>query len=142
MGNCPSDREKIDGLCYNKCDKGEEHVPGMPYLCRASGVSISQGRGVGGIPGCGPEKTDHPHQDGALCYRDPPKGYNASLAGTEWQQCPKGTTDFGVGCTRDSYTIGVGKFAYFWMIIIVVTILVIIGAIAYVRVRVGMITGV
>ena len=33
-GTCPADREKIDGLCYKRCDPGWTHVEGMPYLCR------------------------------------------------------------------------------------------------------------
>jgi len=142
MGNCPSDREKIDGLCYNKCNEGEEHIPGMPYLCRVKGHGLSEGRGAGGIPNCGSNtNSDHPHQDAALCYRNAPRGYNNSIAGVEWQQCPKGTTDFGVGCTRESYMIGVGKLAWFWTIVTVVIILAVIGAVAYLRVRMGMITG-
>jgi hypothetical protein len=37
---CSDGKDKIDGLCYNKCDdgtpehRGDVHVPGMPYLCR------------------------------------------------------------------------------------------------------------
>ena len=31
------DKENIDGLCYNRCDPGWEHIPGMPYLCRKIG---------------------------------------------------------------------------------------------------------
>jgi hypothetical protein len=46
-GTCPSDREKIDGLCYRRCPPDKAHVPGAPYLCRQVGVPVSQGRGVG-----------------------------------------------------------------------------------------------
>jgi hypothetical protein len=37
--------------------------------------------------------------------------------------------------------IGVGKLAWFWTIVTVVIILAVIGAVAYLRVRMGMITG-
>lgn len=35
---CPSDRDNVDGLCYNKCPADKPHrIPGMPYLCYAGG---------------------------------------------------------------------------------------------------------
>lgn len=105
MGNCPSDREKVDGLCYKKCPDGWEHVPAMPYNCRLKGAPDPYGRGVGKIPGCDPKKKV---QDGALCYDPPKKGWHL-LAGTYSQDCPPGSQDFGVGCTREMYNRGVGK---------------------------------
>ena len=106
MGNCPSDRDKIDGLCYKKCPSDEwEHVPGMPYNCRLRGAPSPYGRGVGAIPGCDPKNKV---QDGALCYDPPKKGWHL-LAGTYSQDCPSGSKDFGVGCTREMYNRGVGK---------------------------------
>ena len=103
MGNCPSDREKIDGLCYKKCPEGWEHVPGMPYNCRLGGAPGPYGRGVGTIPGCDPQHV----QSGALCYDPPEKGWYL-LGGTYWQNCPEGATDIGVACQRDGYSRGVG----------------------------------
>lgn len=103
MGNCPSDREKVDGLCYKKCPDGWEHVPGMPYNCRLIGSPGPYGRGVGTIPGCDPQHV----QSGALCYDPPQKGWHL-LAATYWQDCPGGATDIGVACQRDGYNRGVG----------------------------------
>ena len=99
MGNCPSDRDKVDGLCYKKCPEGWEHVPAMPYNCRLSGAPGPYGRGVGTIPGCDPQHV----QSGALCYDPPAKGWYL-LGATYWQSCPEGARDIGVACERDHYT--------------------------------------
>ena len=33
-GNCPEDHpDRIDAMCYKKCDAGYRHVAGMPYMC-------------------------------------------------------------------------------------------------------------
>ena len=44
-------KDKIDGLCYRKCENKARptHLPGMPYLCYAGG-DLSYGRGAGTIP--------------------------------------------------------------------------------------------
>jgi len=43
-----------------------------------------------------------------LCYGDIPKGYSRKVIGTLDQDCPPGSTDFGVGCTRQAYNRGAG----------------------------------
>ena len=49
-GVCSGDHpDKIDGLCYRKCPPGTEHVPGMPYVCRAPG-EISYTRALTDCP--------------------------------------------------------------------------------------------
>jgi len=108
MGNLSckdsSHPDQIDSLCYAKCPEGWEHVPGMPYNCRLIGAPSPYGRGVGSPMQC-PEGKD---QDGLLCYDPPQKGWRR-IAATYWQDCPAGTTDFGVGCSKEGYNRGVGK---------------------------------
>jgi hypothetical protein len=41
-----------------------------------------------------------------LCYREPPPGFVKTTLGMMSDVCPTGTTDFGVGCSRNSYTRG------------------------------------
>ena len=104
-GVCPSDREKIDGLCYKRCPAGMSHVPGMPYLCRANGVPVSEGRGAGTPMKCAAGETNI----AGLCYNNCPSGSVMQSLGLCSQTCPQNTTDFGVGCTRESYSRGVGR---------------------------------
>ena len=101
-GKCPSDREKIDGLCYKRCPDGWEHVPGAPYDCRkigAPGMSIP--RGVGKPMTCPANKTE---DSAGLCYDAAPPGFRKSTLGLMETPCPSGTDDAGLLCTRHSYT--------------------------------------
>ena len=104
-GTCPSDREKIDGLCYKRCPAGMSHVPGMPYLCRANGVPVSEGRGAGTPMKCASGEKEI----AGLCYNNCPSGSVMQSLGLCSQTCPSGTNDFGVGCTRESYNRGAGR---------------------------------
>jgi hypothetical protein len=104
-GTCPSDREKIDGLCYKRCPAGMSHVPGMPYLCRTTGVPVSEGRGAGFPMKCARGETEI----SGLCYNTCPSGSVMQSLGLCSQSCPAGSTDFGVGCTRESYSRGAGR---------------------------------
>ena len=99
--SCGANEDMIDGLCYNKCPVGKEHVPGAPYDCRTRG-ELSKGRGVGVPMIC----TGGDEQDGALCYKPKP-GFKL-LAGTFSQRCPAGSTDIGVACEREHYNRGAG----------------------------------
>jgi hypothetical protein len=97
-GICPPDRERIDGLCYQRCPDGYEHVPGAPYNCRKIGEPESYNRGSGSLPGCG----DKDNISG-LCYGKVPSGYTRKSLGLLDQDCPLGSAgDFGVGCVRES----------------------------------------
>lgn len=104
-GTCPSDRERIDGLCYKRCPAGMSHVPGMPYLCRANGVPVSEGRGAGTPMKCASGEKEI----AGLCYNNCPSGSVMQSLGLCSQTCPSGSNDFGVGCTRESYNRGAGR---------------------------------
>jgi hypothetical protein len=56
-------REEIDGLCYNKCNAGEVHVPGMPYLCRKSGGPLVQEKMKMGVCDANKDRV------GAQCFK-------------------------------------------------------------------------
>ena len=43
-----------------------------------------------------------------LCYGKIPPGYSRKTLGLLDQDCPGGSQDFGVGCTRQSYSRGAG----------------------------------
>ena len=104
MGTCHG-KEDVSGLCYENCPSGYARQPGMPYLCTRSFTKnsfvIPPQAGI-----CDSTKENL----GGLCYRrELPSGYKRIIVGTLDQNCPAGTTDFGVGCTRESYSRGVGK---------------------------------
>ena len=98
--SCGSDREKIDGLCYRRCPNGMSHIAGMPYLCSASFTKSSHI--------VAPHSAQCPkgrsENIAGLCYESPIRnGYSRQSLGLLSQDCPSGTTDFGVGCIRESY---------------------------------------
>ena len=109
--------DKIDGLNYNKCPEGMSHQPGMPYLCTASFTKQSrvmaprsmkcERKAKAGIAAGAVEWEEETNIAG-LCYGDIPKGYSRKVVGTLDQDCPPGSTDFGVGCTRQAYNRGAG----------------------------------
>ena len=109
--------DKIDGLNYNKCPEGMSHQPGMPYLCTASFTKQSrvmaprsmkcERKAKAGIA-AGAVEWDEETNIAGLCYGDIPKGYSRKVIGTLDQDCPPGSTDFGVGCTRQAYNRGAG----------------------------------
>jgi hypothetical protein len=109
--------DKIDGLNYNKCPEGMSHQPGMPYLCTASFTKQSrvmaprsmkcERKAKAGIAAGAVEWEEETNIAG-LCYGDIPKGYSRKVIGTLDQDCPPGSTDFGVGCIRQAYNRGVG----------------------------------
>jgi len=98
-------QELIGALVYDKCPAGMEHPPGLPNQCRTIG-EISYGRGVGSPMKCGAGQTE---DSLGLCYNAPPEGFEKTTLGLMADKCPEGTTDFGVGCTRQSYNRGAGK---------------------------------
>jgi hypothetical protein len=104
---CYDGREYIDGLCYANCPPGKERVPGMPYLCRAVG-EVSYTRSAGTVPKCSAGKTE---DSAGLCYDAAPAGFEKQSLGLVSQVCPPGSTDFGVGCLRESYARE-GKFPF------------------------------
>ena len=76
---CPDNTDKIDSLCYAKCNAGEEHVPGMPYLCRKSGGLLVQEKIKMGV--CPPDKD----RIGAQCFK------KCSDYGPGWVRTVQGT---------------------------------------------------
>jgi hypothetical protein len=70
----------------------------MPYMCTASYTKDSK------VLPPRPSKCPADKVEIAgLCYKkDIPTGYIRKLLGTLDQVCPAGSTDFGVGCTRES----------------------------------------
>ena len=109
--------ERIDGLNYNKCPEGFSRIPGMPYLCTKS--FTKQSRVLAPRPmKCPMKPVSGALPDGAqreretdiagLCYSEVPKGYSRKVLGTLDQDCPPGSQDFGVGCTRQAYNRGAG----------------------------------
>lgn len=136
-GKCPSDREKIDGLCYKKCPPGQVHVAGMPYHCKKEGVGGVYGGGVGTIPGCPPGQK----QSGALCYDDPGPGWRV-VAGVAWQDCPPGSKDIGAFCIPGAGDAG-SKPWYLSTYILIAACIIIAVSILYWRARkvYAMVTG-
>ena len=112
-----ADEDRVDGLDYKRCPDGYSRQPGMPYLCSASFTKQSrvlpprplkcnrrrkEGVAVGQV-----EWEEDTNIDG-LCYDKVPPGYSRKTLGLLDQDCPAGSTDFGVGCTRQSYSRGAG----------------------------------
>jgi hypothetical protein len=111
--------EKIAGLNYNKCEEGWYRVPGAPTLCSKSfdkqparilaprGAKCPKKAPPAGVnPTPGAEERDT--EIAGLCYSAIPSGYSRKLLGTLDQDCPAGSSDFGVGCTREAYNRGAG----------------------------------
>jgi hypothetical protein len=125
-GKCSGGREKVDGLCYNKCPDGMEHVPGMPFNCRVKGVTLPYGRGVGGIPGCPKGQV----KSGLLCYDDPGPGWTV-VAGIASKDCPAGSKDGGLFCIP-----GQGDLPWYLTIYMLMgAVAAVAGALIYFRVR-------
>jgi len=71
------DKERIDSLCYTRCDPGWEHMPGMPYMCRKAGgqsyrtataTPTSQGK-LGSLPNSSiPKCPQGTEEVNGLCY--------------------------------------------------------------------------
>ena len=102
-----TDGDKVDGLCYPRCPAGMSRVAGAPTVCRSNGVA-SYGRGVGDTLKCAAGKSE---DSAGLCYNAAPSGFSKQSLGLVSQNCPPGTQDFGVGCTRESYSRE-GTFPY------------------------------
>jgi hypothetical protein len=104
---CP-DGEKIDGLCYGRCDPDKSRVAGMPYLCSASFDKRSQ------VMPPNPSVCPSNKKDIAgLCYigdADMPQGFVRKTIGLIEQSCPdpssadvtQGSVDMGIFCLRQS----------------------------------------
>ena len=112
-----ADEDRIDGLDYKKCPEGMSRQPGMPYLCSASFTKQSR------VLAPRPLKCNRTKKEGVaagqveweeetniagLCYSKIPPGYSRKTLGLLDQDCPAGSQDFGVGCTRQSYSRGAG----------------------------------
>lgn len=104
---CP-DGDKIDGLCYGRCDPDKSRVGGMPYLCSASFDKRSQ------VMAPNPSVCPSNKKDIAgLCYigdEDMPQGFTRKTIGLIEQSCPdpsssdvtQGSVDMGIFCLRQS----------------------------------------
>jgi len=96
-------------LCYDDCPPGFHHPAGLPNQCYANG-DASYENGVGeGVPGCPPGSS---MDSAGLCYNDAQPGWHKTTLGMKSEMCPEGSTDFGVGCTRESYPRGGLQMAF------------------------------
>ncbi len=111
---CPADMDSDGGLCYPKCADGYYGVGPLcwrkcPEGTTDIGVScskVSYDRGVGQRPTICPAGTE---EGGDFCYPPCEEGYYG-VGPVCFTKCPDGTTDFGVGCTKnDTYDRGIGK---------------------------------
>lgn len=96
---CPGGKELQDGLCYEPCRPG---FFGQGPVCWSHEGPVNQesySRGSGTLLKCGNGQDNI----AGLCYGQVPLGYSRQVLGTLDQTCPDGTTDFGVGCIRESY---------------------------------------
>ena len=111
------DEDRVDGLDYKKCPDGYSRQPGMPYLCSASFTKQSRvlaprtlkcNRTKKEGVAAGAVEWDEETNIAGLCYGKIPPGYSRKVIGTLDQDCPPGSQDFGVGCSRQSYSRGAG----------------------------------
>lgn len=103
-----------DGLCYEDCRPGYRREG---LLCTRSfnkRTEIQAPRELkcprtarAGVA-AGVVEWDEETNIAGLCYGKVPPGYSRKLLGTLDQDCPPGSTDFGVGCTRQAYNRGAG----------------------------------
>jgi len=111
---CPPGTSMRDGLCYEDCRPGYRREG---LLCTRSfnkRTEIQAPRELkcprtarAGVA-AGVVEWDEETNIAGLCYGKVPPGYSRKLLGTLDQDCPPGSTDFGVGCTRQAYNRGAG----------------------------------
>jgi len=111
------DEDRVDGLDYKKCPDGYSRQPGMPYLCSASFTKQSRVLAPRTLKcnrtrkdglAAGQVEWDEETNIAGLCYGKIPPGYSRKTLGLLDQDCPPGSQDFGVGCTRQAYSRGAG----------------------------------
>jgi len=105
---CPSGFTEVGPNCNKPAGYGR----GIGYLkgIHCTGCSGCSWRGCSGCSGCYDNKCKSwEEQWGTNCFPKCRKGYHGSAA---WcmPNCPSGTKDIGLMCTRDSYGLGVGAF--------------------------------
>jgi hypothetical protein len=123
---CAPGLEQRGALCYIDCSKYNSN--GVEYERRGDNIDFcstkcppgaknigiggcqkeAYNRGVGKPMDCRPDQEKH----AGLCYNKCPDGFYMDPAkniGTCFQTCPPGSTDFGVGCTREKHPRAVGK---------------------------------
>ena len=92
---CNADEDLIDGLCYQKCPAGKDHIAGLPMNCSPSS-DLSYYNAY--MPHCPEGSTE---DSVGLCYPNPQEGFHKTTLGLKADDCPTGATDFGVGCIRE-----------------------------------------
>jgi hypothetical protein len=129
----------IDGLCYDKCPAGMEHIPGAPTYCRPIGVTETSYTPTDdpGVPMTCPKGQV---QSGGLCYDDPGPGWKV-VAGVAWKDCPAGSKDGGAICIPAGMTGDAPWYLSFYMLLTACAIIV--ACVFYWRVRrmYAMVTG-
>ena len=107
---CPSGSSMQPGgrLCTEDCKPGFHHPPGLPNQCYADGPA-SYENGAGEFPSCPAGTTE---DSLGLCYDAPPPGFHKTTLGMMSEECPAGSTYFGVGCTRESYPRPLPQMAF------------------------------
>ncbi len=120
---CENGKTNRGGLCYEECKSGYSSdgtsrcYQNCPDGMSATTTSCNKGtytRAAGTVPPlkckglkCKSECPGSKHKEDGLCYQDAKDGYDCKAL-TCWQKCPDGMKDFGVGCTKNSYSVGTG----------------------------------
>jgi hypothetical protein len=96
---CDNNKKKVGALCYDKCKGDYDNILGVCTPHKYTDL-----KDPGEPMTCGEGQT----KKGALCYDKCKDGYKEKTLGLCAQKCPDDSTDFGVGCTRKSYSRGAG----------------------------------
>ncbi len=124
---CPEGKVKDGSLCYDACRNGYssdgatmcyQNCPGWSATLTSCTKPAMYDRGIGIAPDLDTVyegglvrtrrecKSNRQMEDG-MCYEKPRDGFKCTVTVCS-PRCPDGMTDFGVGCTKNSYNRGVG----------------------------------
>ena len=101
--SCDNNDPNTAGFCVPRCKDGYDNVLG---ICVPNTYTDANNAGVSMV--CAKGKQ----QSGAFCYDQCASGYTMKTSGICAQDCPSGSTDYGVGCTREAYNRGTGHLPF------------------------------